>query len=53
LIPWQHLRNAQNKYDLTDRRMAKFGGHLDKSRDRELEEVEEPKQIEGNQGEIS
>jgi DNA recombination protein RmuC len=49
----QHLRNAQNKYDLTDRRMAKFGGHLDKSRDRELEEVEEPKQIEGNQGEIS
>lgn len=42
----QHIRNAQNKYELTDKRMDRFGGYLDKSRDKELEEPEEPKQLE-------
>ena len=41
----QHLRNAQNKYELTDKRMGRFEGHLDRSRDKELEEPEESKQL--------
>jgi DNA recombination protein RmuC len=36
-----HIRNAQNKYELTDRRMEKFQTELEKTKDKELEVVSE------------
>jgi len=36
-----HLKNAHNKYDLTDRRMEKFQMELEKTKDKELEVVSE------------
>lgn len=34
-----HIRNAQNKYEITDKRMGKFENQLEKSRDKELAEI--------------
>ena len=42
----QHLRNAQSKYESTDKRIDRFEGHLDKSRDKELEEISEVRELE-------
>ncbi|OGI26011.1 MAG: hypothetical protein A3J76_05235 [Candidatus Moranbacteria bacterium RBG_13_45_13] len=36
-----HIKNAHNKYDLTDRRMEKFQMELEKTKDKELEVVSE------------
>jgi DNA recombination protein RmuC len=41
----QHLRNAQSKYESTDKRISRFESHLDKSRDKELEEISEVKEL--------
>jgi DNA recombination protein RmuC len=36
-----HIKNAHNKYELTDRRMEKFQMELEKTKDKELEVVSE------------
>ena len=36
-----HIKNAHNKYELTDRRMEKFQMELEKTKDKELEVVAE------------
>ncbi len=40
-----HLKNAQGRYELTDKRMNKFENQLEKSRDKELEEPKAAVQI--------
>ena len=40
-----HLKNAQGRYELTDKRMNKFENQLEKSRDKKLEEPKAAVQI--------
>ncbi|HLM84521.1 MAG TPA: DNA recombination protein RmuC [Candidatus Bathyarchaeia archaeon] len=43
-----HIRNAQNKYEATDKRLSKFETQLEKSGDKELEEAKINALKEGN-----
>jgi DNA recombination protein RmuC len=43
-----HIRNAQNKFEATDKRLGKFENQLEKSGDKELEEIKNVALNEGN-----
>jgi len=46
-----HIRNAQNKFETTDKRLGKFENQLDKSGEKELEEIKNIALNEGNKNE--